>query len=119
MNQADINLIEPGQPTKFCVEQIRDRVFTGEISDSSRDELENVPRELSQSNGGPIAVAPIPGGGEKPLLKSFEVYATISAESTDSLQLGDGFTGSAKTDVGDSTLGMLTLRYLRNLINFR
>lgn len=119
MNQADINLIAPGQPAKFCVEQIRDRIFNGEISSSSRDELEVVPRELSQSNGGPIAVTPKPGGGEEPLLKSFEVHASITAESDDVAQLGDGFTGSAKINVGNSTVGKMALRYFRNLINFR
>ena len=79
-----------------------------------------MPRELSQANGGPVAIKPEAGGEGKPLLKSFEVYLTIdSTELNDSVLLGDGFCGSTKINVGTASLGEMAIRYVRNLINFR
>lgn len=120
LDQSDVQLVKPQQPTKFCMEQYRDQVLQGHVLYSSHDELEIVPRELSQTNGGPIAIKPIAAGGEKPLLKSFEVYATIDLKPLGtSVQLGDGFCGSAKINVGTASLGEMAVRYVRNLINFR
>ena len=119
LDQSDVKLVKHGQPVKFCFEQHRNQVVPGEVLFTSYDELETVPRELSQSNGGPIAVKPT-AEGERPLLKSFEVYATVGSNSSnESLQLGDGFYGRAKINVGTASLGAMFVRYLRNLVNFR
>lgn len=119
LDQSDVNLIETGQAAKFCVDQYRDQVFSGEVSVASHDELTVVPRELSQTNGGPIAIKTT-ADGERPLLTSFAVYATVDLSSLEnSIQLGDGFCGSAKIHVGTASLGAMGIRYLRNLINFR
>ena len=119
LDQSDVKLIKPQQPAKLCIDQYRDLVLQGYVLSSSRDELEVVPRELSQANGGPITIKPEAGEG-KPLLKSFEVYLTIdSTKLSDSVQLGDGFCGSTKIKVGTASLGEMAIRYFRNLINFR
>ena len=119
LNQTDIELVQKGQATRFCLDQFRDQPFTGEVTLYSLDELEVVPRELSQTNGGPLAVKPT-ATGEKPLLKSFEATANIDTTSlAESIRLGDGFIGSAKINVGTASLGEMSVRYLRNLINFR
>ena len=120
LDQSDVKLIKPQQPAKICIEQYRDQVLHGQVLYSSHDELEMVPRELAQTNGGPIAIKPEAGGEGKPLLKSFEVYLTIdSTKLSDSVQLGDGFCGSTKINVGTASLGEMAIRYFRNLINFR
>ena len=119
LDQSDVKLVKQGQLAKFCVEQFRNQTFPGEVLFTSSDELETVPRELSQANGGPIAVKPAADGGERPLLKSFEAYATVNPDSIESLQLGDGFQGRAKIKVGTASLGEMLVRYVRNLINFR
>ena len=119
LDQSDVKLIKPQQPAKLCIDQYRDLVLQGYVLSSSRDELEVVPRELSQANGGPITIKPEAGEG-KPLLKSFEVYLTIdSTKLSDSVQLGDGFCGNTKIKVGTASLGEMAIRYFRNLINFR
>ena len=113
-------MIEPGQPAKFCIEQYRDQIVTGEVLFASHDELEMVPRELSQSNGGPVAIKQTAEGGERPLLKSFEVYATVQSKLPSAAPLmGDGFYGNAKIKVGHASLGKMLVRYVRNLVNFR
>ena len=120
LDQSDVNLIEPGQPAKFCIEQYRDQIVTGEVLFASHDELEMVPRELSQSNGGPVAIKQTAEGGERPLLKSFEVYATVQSKLPSAAPLmGDGFYGNAKIKVGHASLGRMLVRYVRNLVNFR
>ena len=119
LDQSDVKLIKQGQPVKFCIEQHRNQIVPGEVLFTSYDELETVPRELSQSNGGPIAIKPT-ADGERPLLKSFEVYATVDSNSSDeSTQLGDGFYGRAKIKVGNASLGEMLVRYVRNIVNFR
>ena len=119
LDQSDVALIKEGQPVKFCIEQHRDQIAHGEILFTSREELETVPRELSQSNGGPIAIKPS-ADGEQPLMKLFEVYATVDSNpSNDELHLGEGFYGSAKIKVGNASLGEMLVRYVRNLVNFR
>ena len=120
LDQMDIKLLRPKQPVKYCVEQFRDTMLSGEVSYVSQDELSLVPRELSQSNGGPIAVKPT-AEGERPVLKLFEAFATIDPKQAkeQKVKLARGFFGSAKVHVGHATLGEMGVRYLRNLINFR
>ena len=119
LDQSDVKLVKQGQTVKFCIEQDRDQIVPGEVLFTSFDELESVPRELSQSNGGPIAVKPSVDG-ERPLLKSFEVYAAVAPSvPSELLALGDGFYGRAKIKVGTASLGQMLVRYTRNLVNFR
>jgi len=119
LDQSDVNLVKPGQTAKFCIDQYRNRIIQGAVSFTSHDELVMVPRELSQTNGGPIAIKPS-ADGERPLMTSFEVYSTINSEQFDgAVLLGDGFCGSAKINVGTASLGEMAVRYFRNLINFR
>ena len=121
VDQSDVKLIESSQQAQLVLEQYRDRVLNCSVSYVSRNELSDVARELSQTNGGPIAVKPSPMGGEKPVLKLYEVHAVISTDEVRDKQivLASGYYGVAKIRVGQASLGHRALRYLRNLINFR
>ena len=121
VDQSDVKLIESSQQAQLVLEQYRDRVLTCSVSYVSKNELTNLARELSQTNGGPIAVKPSPMGGEQPVLNLFEVHAVISADEIkdNKIALASGYYGVAKIRVGQASLGYRALHYLRNLINFR
>ena len=117
VDQSDLRLIEEGQSVKMVLEQQRDAVVRAQVRFVSRDQLTAVPRELSQSNGGPIAVQPTATGGESPLLKLYEVRAAIDEPAN--VPLRSGFRGIVKIEVAPASLGQMTVRGLRNLLNFR
>lgn len=120
VDQADVQLVAADQTVSMMLEQSAGKRFTGKVVEISQDEMTLIPRELSQTNGGPIAVKPSLDGGERPLLKSYEVYADLpEVDAIDNQSLGSGFHGKAKIHAGYSALGSMAARYLRNLINFR
>lgn len=120
VDQADVQLVAADQAVSIMLEQSAGKRFTGKVVEISQDEITLIPRELSQTNGGPIAVKPSPDGGERPLLKSYEIYADLPpVDATANQNLGAGFHGKAKIHAGYSALGSMAARYLRNLINFR
>ena len=121
VDQSDVSLLSAEQAGKLILEQYRDVTLEFEVSYVSKDEMSNVARELSQTNGGPIAVKPSPDGSEKSVLKMFEVHANFAGDelSKKDIQLSTGYYGVAKIQVGKASLGTMCLRYFRNLINFR
>lgn len=120
VDQADVQRVASDQPVSLMLEQSAGKRFAGTVVEISQDAMTLIPRELSQTNGGPIAVKPSADGGERPLLKSYEVYADLQqVDATDNQSLGTGFHGKAKIHAGYSSFGSMAARYLRNLINFR
>ena len=119
VTESDVELLKPNQPTLLLLEQVRNTILRASLSYVSREELERTPAELSQTNGGPIAVAP--DGSEKPLLKSFEAKANFASNEFDRANTTPitGFYGVARIRVGNASLGTQMLRYLRTIINFR
>ena len=117
VDQSDLRLVEEGQSVKMVLEQQRDEVVRSKVRFVSRDPLTAVPRELSQSNGGSIAVEPTATGGETPLLKLYEIHAEI--DDAADVPLRSGYRGLVKIDVAPASLGQMTVRGLRNLLNFR
>ena len=121
VNQSDVKLLAPGQRVIALTQQYKNTFVETSISFVSQDELVDVPRELSQTNGGPIAVKPDPSGKESPILKSFEARALFDAKELEAknIQLLPGMRGDAKIHVGSSSLGNRLMRYLSTVINFR
>ncbi len=120
VDQADVQLVATDQSVSLMLEQSAGQRFTAKVVDVSQDEMTQIPRELSQTKGGPIAVKASPDGGERPLLKSYEVFTVLAdSDATADRCLGAGFHGKAKIHAGYSTVASMSARYLRNLINFR
>ena len=119
IDESDIELVREGQAALLVLEQFRDTVVSADLTFVSSDELKVVPRELSQTNGGPIAVKP--DGSEQSILKSFEAKAPLDIQQlkSKSIEPLTGYYGIAKIRVGNASLGNQALRYLRTLINFR
>lgn len=120
VDQADVQLVTADQAVSLMLEQSAGKRFSGKVVEVSKDEMTRIPRELSQTIGGPLAVKPSVDGGERPLLKSYEVFTDLTeADGSAGQNLGTGFHGKAKIHAGYSALGSMAARYLRNLINFR
>lgn len=117
VDQSDQPLLKPGQPVQLVCEQFRDQRIESQLSAVSSDELEAVPRELSQTFGGPIAIKPGPGDSELPMLNSYR--ATAKLHNVSGIQLWSGFHGTAKIRVGESSLGARFWRQIMTVVNFR
>ena len=116
VDQSDVKFLKEGQPVELVLTQYRDQRIRGEIETFSRQEIELLDRELSKTNGGPVAAMPIPGG-EKPLLKSFQ--ATVPLSHVTEVKLLPGMFGTARVRVGDATLAWRVWRQIQTVINFR
>lgn len=116
VDESDIKLVSIGQKVELMLDEFSGERFKGEVINVSQDSLTELPRELSITNGGKVAVGPSPTGGEMPLLTSYEVSVSISSENR---KLLTGFRGSAKIEVSSLPLGQQVVRYLQTVINFR
>lgn len=118
IDQSDIQLVHTGAKVIALINQDRSQFLESYISRVSQDELVSVPRELSQTNHGPIAVKQLASGLEAPLLKSYEAYAAFSPEllAAQRAQLVPGMSGYAKIRVGSSTLLNRLWRAVLNVI---
>lgn len=120
VDQSDVQLVASGQTMSLMLESVPWKRFQGKVLEVSQDELTEIPRELSQSTGGPVAVKPSADGQERPMFTSYKVYGELEPlQDPPETRLGAGFLGRAKIQAGYSTIGSITARYLRNLINFR
>ena len=117
VDQADAKFVIPGQEVTLMLDGQASEKINGEIEFVSRNVLTELPRELSITNGGPIAAKPGPGGRETTLLPQYE--ATVGLGGVDSVELLPGFRGFAKIKVGSAPLGKRFIRYLRTVVNFQ
>ncbi len=119
--QSDIEFVKPGQKVIALPRQMASGFIPAEITGVASDALAVVPRELSQTNQGPLAVKPDSPGVEMPLLKSYEAFAVFDKESM-AAQAGKmlpGMWGHAKIQVGSLSIGSRLKRYLLTVIHFR
>lgn len=120
VDQSDVRLVAIHQAVSLMLEQSPGRRLVGSVVEISQDEMTLIPRELSQTHSGPIAVKMAADGGERPLLRSYEVFTDLALSNNISVgDVGAGFHGKAKIHAGYNTLGAMVVRYLRNLVNFR
>ena len=117
VDQSDLKLVRPQQPMKLVAQQFRNDVLEGTVASVAKRELEELPRELSQTNGGPIAVKPS-AEGEKPILNLYELKGDLKSGRASQI-LVTGCYGVGKIRVGSMSLGGRAVRYLQHLINFR
>ena len=116
VDESDIKLVSVGQQVQLMLDEFPGERFEGEVVSVSQESLSELPRELSMTNGGSVGVEPSPGGGEVPLLTSYEVSVSLDGEKQ---KLLTGFRGKAKIEVSQLPLGQQLVRYLQTVINFR
>ena len=116
VEQSDVKLVAAGQDVQLIAHQYRAQRIQGTVAAISRDPLEILPRELSKTNGGPVAGMPTPDGLETPLLKSYEATVPLYNEGP---ELVPGMFGTARVQVGTATLASRLWRQIQTVINFR
>ncbi len=121
VNESDVEYLSVGQPVTALSKSASDTFLHGELTVVADDQLDLLPRELSQTNRGPIAVEPDSEGKERPLLKFYEAYVGLdSSELMDAnVQLLPGSIGKARVLVGQMSIGNRLLRYVQSIIKFR
>lgn len=116
VDESDIKLVSEGQKVELMFDELPGQRFAAEVANVSRDSLSELPRELSITNGGRVAVEPRTDGSEAPMLTSYEVAVPIA--NADS-KLLTGFRGIAKIKVSELPLGQQLVRYIQTVVNFR
>jgi hypothetical protein len=116
VDQSDAALLHAGQevqvkPYSSPLDRYRMRITT-----VSKNEIDQLPRELSQSNGGPLAVKIDSQGKETPMLKAYEAKAVLGADETALMLVG--MHGKAKVRVGSTTLARRWWRFLHSVFHF-
>ena len=121
VDEAQIEFVDIGQSVTALLRSFGSAFVSGRVNGVSEDELKHLPRELSQSNHGPIAVQPDSSGEEQPLMKSYEAYACFPAKELRSkgIRLLPGAIGEARIEVDRSSLGRRLVRFLATVIRFR
>jgi len=118
--QSDIQLVQPGQAVLAGCQQFTNQFLHAKIMSASQDELRQLPPELSQTNGGPIAAEPAEHG-ERPLLTAYTAVATFEAKEVveQNIELLPGMRGQARILVGHASLAARLQRLLSSIIRFR
>ncbi len=116
VDESDIKLVSVGQKVELMFDEFPGERFSAEVASVASDSLSELPRELSTTNGGSVAVEPRGDGTESPLLTSYEVAVPLLSDEN---KLLTGFRGTAKIQVSSLPLGQQLVRYIRTVINFR
>jgi hypothetical protein len=98
------------------LDEFRGTRMPGTVQAVSRNQLVDLPPELSTTHGGPIGATPGPMGEERPQMTYFEATVPLSDAE---VSLTPGFRGIAKIRVGQASLGWRLLRLLRTVFFFR
>ncbi|MGB7347437.1 MAG: hypothetical protein WBD20_24655 [Pirellulaceae bacterium] len=117
IEQSDRSLVREHLAATLRVNSFRHQRLKGKLDSVSAKPLANVPRELSSSNGGPIATMPQPSGEEKPLITVFE--ASIPISSSSEVRLLPGMTGHAKIHVGSLPVSSRLYRFFTTTFKFQ
>ena len=119
--ESDVEYLAPGQSVTALMNAFSNVFVQGQLTGIAEDELKYVPRELSQSNQGPIAVEPDVDGNEQPILKFYEAYVVVDSSELKAkdVRLLPGAIGKARIEVGSKSLGGRLLRYVQTVLNFR
>jgi putative peptide zinc metalloprotease protein len=116
IEQSDVQFVQADQPVQLMLDEFRGQRIAGSVSTVSRNQLVELPRELSTTHGGPVGSTPGMMGEERPQLTYFEAIVPMPAGE---YELLPGFRGTAKVRVGQASLGWRFLRLLRTVFFFR
>jgi putative peptide zinc metalloprotease protein len=116
LEQSDVQFVRGDQPVQLILDEFRDLRLGGTVTSISRNQLAELPSELSTTHGGPVGGAPSPSGQERPQLTYFEAFVPLHNLE---VPLTPGFRGIAKIRVEQASLGWRLLRLLRTVFYFR
>ena len=114
--QSEIKLMKADQPVRCTFNSFRGTSVAGEVVMVSSRPVEDLPRELSTTNGGIVSAKPQPDGTESPLLTHFEVAVQLEDHE---MSLLPGMTGLASVRVGSASPASRLYRSLANAFKFQ
>lgn len=116
VDQADVDLVRPGQRAMIKVESLPHEVLDGTLSEVARTQLEVAPHALTIRGGGTLATRTDREGLERPLRPSY--LARAEFESGDP-RLRPAMRGVAKIEADRQTLAARLWRGLSSLFRFQ
>lgn len=117
VDESDAKQIVAGQQVELMFESAGGGVFSGEVEFVSRESVQSVPRQLMQTNGGPIGTKPALASGIHPPMLTMYEASVILPDSAGKIL--NGSRGVARISLAKKPLGERLLHYLRTVINFR
>jgi putative peptide zinc metalloprotease protein len=116
VQEDDIALIEPGQPTKLILDSYRIQPITSTIQAVSTRETTAPPPELTNDVGGPVAMKQGPNGAAQSMFVYYEAVALLKDPP---LTLIPGFRGMARTTLRPCSLGSRFWKWIHDNIHFQ
>ena len=110
--QNDVELVEPGQPVRMMFDHLPGQVFTGQVSEVAKLDLDVMPRALAAA--GDVPSESDPNGVQRPLDTWYQ--ARVRFDEGPELALARVH-GRAKISVAPRSLGAQFLRWLKQTFN--
>ncbi len=108
VEQTDIELVQPGQPTRIVLDTLPGDVFSGEVAEIAKLDLKLMPRVLAAA--GDLPSRTDDRGVSHPLDTWYQARVRFDEDPSNLLA---GVHGSAKILVAPRSLGIQLARYLR------
>ncbi len=116
-DQRDVRNVRPGQAVEILLEEYPGRVFTGQVRQVAKMDLQLPPRELTAAAGGPLATQTDATTGQPKTM--FVMYEASVPLHDASVELINGFRGRAKIRVANQPILARVMEFVRNSLHFR
>ena len=117
IDQAELNFVEVGQKVDIKLQELPLDTLKGQIAKIADLDVKNIPKSLTTTNGGPVAVKKDPKTGvEHPADTLYQ--ARVPLDDPQRL-LRVGVSGQAKIHAAWKPLGIRIWRFITNAFNFR
>ncbi len=116
VDQSDIESIHLGQKVKVMLDESPGKIYEGEITEISPEEMKVLPKQLSNKSGGSLETKTDESGVPKPASTSYE--ARVPLDDAEGILL-PGLKGEAKISADYHSLGWRTWRFLQRTFHFK
>ena len=117
IDQAELNFLEVGQRVDIKLQELPHNTLEGHIAKIGDLDMKNIPKSLTTTYGGPVAVKKDPKTGvERPADTLYQ--ARVPLDDPEGL-LRIGVRGQAKIHAAWKPLGVRIWRFITNAFNFR
>ncbi len=116
VDQSDIESIHLDQKVKVMLDESPGKVYEGEITEISPEEMKALPKQLSNKSGGSLETKTDESGVSKPASTSYE--ARVPLDDAEGILI-PGLKGEAKISADFHSLGWRTWRFLQRTFHFK
>ncbi len=116
VDQSDIESIHLDQKVKVMLDESPGKIYDGEITEISPEEMKALPKQLSNKSGGSLETKTDESGVSKPASTSYE--ARVPLDDAEGILI-PGLKGEAKISADYHSLGWRTWRFLQRTFHFK